>query len=92
MKTADEVFADIVASRPAGYFAETEVLLRRYCELVVEGRINGALLARAHQEDDLNRALELGEASIALTSEMCDIAEILGLLPGDRGKPPPRAQ
>jgi hypothetical protein len=57
MKTADEMFADIVASRPAGYFAETEVLLRRYCEIAVAGRRQYAeLTGIAH---DAPRAGEL---------------------------------
>ncbi len=94
--TADEaaevvaLFAEIVASRPAGHFDEVMPLLRRYCELAVESRGSAADLDAVRVADDPHAA-EIELRFCAISTEMCEIAEILGLLPGDRGKPAPRA-
>ena len=90
MKSAHDLFDEISASRPVGHFDAVEPLLRRFCEIAVEGRRQCAELSGIAR--DAPRAGELIEEWCAGTAEMCDLAEILGLLPGDRGKPPPQMQ
>jgi hypothetical protein len=72
MKTADDLFSDIVASRPAAHFDAVQALLRRFCEVAVEAR-------RERSGKNIDRALEL-------TNEMIELADLLHLRPLDDGK------
>jgi hypothetical protein len=85
---AERVITEILSLWLPGYFAGAMPLLRRFADLHAEAVNLFDQLERA-RVGSRRASLLIGRVCDNIT-ETCELAELLHLLPGDRGKPPPR--
>ena len=80
---------DIIASRLRDHFRGAERLLHAYVARLAE---SAALLDECERQSDLLLRMETHPRSLAVFEEALEMAEALGLLPGDGGQNPPWLQ
>ena len=88
--TRAEYIAEIVSSRPPGYFRYAQPLLDRLADLQIEGC---RLWQELHAvEPGTPASLALTEKMLPIIEEKCQLLDALHLGPQNRGLPPPRLQ
>ena len=86
---AEDALEDIIASRPQDHFRGAERLLQAYVGRLAE---SAALLDECERQSDRLLRIETHLRSLAVFEEALEMAEALGLLPGDDGQKPPWLQ
>ena len=84
-----EVLEDIMASRPRDHFRGAERLLHAYVARPAE---SAALLDECERQSDLLLRMETRLRSLAVFEEALEMADALGVLPGDDDKSRPWLQ
>ena len=86
---AEDVLEEIIASRPRDHFKGAERLLQAYVARLAKSE---ALLDECARESDLLLRMETHLRSLAVFEEALEMAQALGLLPGDNGQSRPWLQ